>query len=276
MTLRTNPGMPDARPIIVIGATGRVGRIVRAHWPGNAPLWTARDGRAGWLHWAAGDPLPPARALVMLAGPTPATGGALDESAALVTAALSAADTAGIPRGLIASSAAVYGAQAGSLAETAPLCGDTAYARAKQAVEAACAPWRARMEVCALRIGNVVGADALLAGNPARLEIDTFADGLTPLRSWIGGAGLARVLAALCDARSALPAVLNLASPRPWRMADIAAAAGVPVTLRPAPPTAIPAVTLDMGALSRCVPLPDDDPAAMVAQWRTALGVAVR
>jgi nucleoside-diphosphate-sugar epimerase len=274
--------------VILVGASGRVGRMVRHHWPAAAPalVATARvpadHGLVGWSPLAgpaaladalAARGLRPA-ALVMLAGVTPHGTGDMDDNVRLATACGAAAGALAIPRVLLASSVAVYGPPQGDrpLSEADPPRPATAYGRAKLAMEAA-APGG-----CALRIGTVAGADALLGGmdpaRPAPRTLDVFADGRTPRRSYIGGGTLARVIATLCAAPDPLPPVLNVAAPGPVEMAALARAAGVPLTLRPAPAEAQATVAMDLGRLLALCPLPPDDslPATMIAQWRLAAG----
>jgi hypothetical protein len=95
------------------------------------------------------------------------------------------------------------------------------------------------------------------------------------VRSWIGPVTLARVLGALAAravAGDALPAVLNVAAPRPAAMADLLDAAAVPWRFGPPTPAVIPAVTFDTGLLQSLVALPADagEPAALVREWRAA------
>lgn len=180
-------------PDVLVGAFGRVGRMVRRHWPAGRGLiatgrgpnldgthldgpnpegaglrWAPLEGPAALLAHLDKTGQQPA-ALVMLAGVTPAPG--LEDAAlhsgntAIARACLAAARAAGIGRVLLASSSAVYGVdpQGRPFAETAPLAPLSAYGRAKQAMEAEADPFReAGMAVTALRIGNVAGADALL------------------------------------------------------------------------------------------------------------------
>lgn len=254
MPLCPTPPLPATW--LITGASGRVGRLIGAHWAMRPPaaariLRQTREASLGALVW---DPLregpgallalaarqgPPA-ALIHLAGPTgrdadPALAPALAE------AVLAAAVMAGVGRVLLASSAAVYGgARALPYAETDPSAPITAYGAGKCAAETVAARWRDRgLSVCALRIGNVAGADALLT-NPSRpLVIDRFGDAgeaakAGPERSYIGPATLAAVLETLATC-PALPAVLNVAAPAPIGMAALAEAAGLPWAFAPAP-----------------------------------------
>lgn len=271
--------------VLIVGATGRLGRMVAAQWrrappPGLQPLLQARTPAEGHLHWSPLDgpagllaaPGGPIGAMIVLAGPTPGNGQDLALNAPIARACIAAAQAAGIRRVLLASSSAVYGIPPDDrpLAEGAPLNPATPYGLAKLEMERAVAQTPG---LCCLRIGNVAGADALLAPRPPRpgpVILDTFADDSGPVRSYIGPAALARVLATLATAPGPLPPALNLAAPGAVAMADLARAAGLTVQPRPAPPGALPRLLLDTAALQRLHPFApaDSDPAAMAAEWR--------
>jgi nucleoside-diphosphate-sugar epimerase len=282
--------------ILVLGATGRLGAMLRRYWPLCWPrygrdadvLWQARPGRipAGAPgDWAGIDLLNDAAGLeraaagrasiVCLAGVVPGTasspGGDLSLNTALALAAVTAGAATGA-RVLLASSAAVYGARSGLLSEAMAPAPVADYGRAKAEMEDHAAALAARLgaQVCALRIGNVAGADAILGGWRPGFILDRFADGRTPRRSYIGPADLARVLAGLATTPGRLPPVLNLAAPRPVEMGALLDAAGLDWTPRPAPGTAIAEVALDTAVLQGLSPLPASAslPATMVAQWR--------
>ncbi len=280
--------------LLLIGASGRVGRLLRRSWGLAAPgapalMCHARDGSGDldWDPWSGSDAFrralarrdaPAPQAALVLAGVTPGPGARLDLNAALARACLDGLRAAGIGRVLFASSAAVYGAGDGRRPfseEDAPR-PDTAYGAAKLDAEAEAAWFRdGGMEVAMLRIGNVLGADALMANaahaSPgAPLALDRFADGGGPLRSYIGPVSLARVIAALAAHPGPLPGVLNVAARRPVAMAEILGAAGVPWRWAPAPSAARQRITLDcerLAALIPHVPLAAA-PAAMVAELR--------
>lgn len=272
--------------LLLLGATGRVGRMVRCHWPAAGLVMQHRQSGAEGLFWPLLDGPAPLlahvdqtgsiAAMIVLAGVTPATGADLSLNTRLAVAAVTAAKAAGIGRVLVASSSAVYGAGQGvALAETAPLCPANAYGAAKVAMEAALAPFRDAVEICVLRIGNVAGADAALL-NVARyapdqpLILDRFADGQGPWRSYIGAGALARVLHDLAHHPAPLPDVLNLAAPNPVSMESLVAATGHPCQFRPAPPEAHQTITLECTRLAALYPFDpaDSAPATMVADWK--------
>jgi UDP-glucose 4-epimerase len=288
-----------ADPLLVIGASGRVGRLLAAHWAeARAAVCLQSRGapvRADLpaLRWAPIEDGPAAlvaglramrrpRAMVMLAGVTPPAANAaeMEVNEKLAAACLEAASEAGIGRVLLASSAAVYG---GGRAvpwreDEAPEAPGSAYGAAKRAMEKVGTEWRGRgLSVCSLRIGNVAGADALLI-NAAIAEphfIDRFPSGWGPVRSYIGPASLARVIETLAAAPD-LPEVLNVAAPAPVAMADLARAVGGDWRWRPAPEGAVERFTLDCTALTRRVHFaPAESTAAeMVAQWRACRAFA--
>lgn len=274
---------------LFLGMSGRVGRLIAPFLP--ASVWqSGRRASPGVLAWDLADGPGPlldlaARAgvpsaLVVLAGVTPATGPDMGANVDIARAAMAAAQAAGVGRVLLTSTAAVYGGVKRGVAdppwqEREPVVPANAYGAAKLAMEGAAAPFRdAGLQVCALRIGNVAGADALLLNAPGPVVLHRFADGGGPMRSYIGPATLARVLVALCDPGLALPPVLNLGAPRPVAMLDLARAAGFRWSWAPAPPEAVQWQVLDLCALARLVPIADSeaDPGALVAQWRDARG----
>ena len=185
--------------------------------------------------------------------------------AAIARAVLAAAPAQA--RLLFASSAAVYGAARGLLTETTQPAPLSDYGRAKLEMEALLADVP---QACALRIGNVAGADAILGGWAPGFRLDRFADHRTPRRSYIGPLSLARVLADLITHSGPLPPVLNVAAPGVVEMGALLDAAGLDWTPRPAPETALPEVALCTRALERYTAFAPEEstPEDMVAQVR--------
>ena len=268
---------------LVVGASGRVGRLLVRAWArgGVAPTLQHRGaGLASDLPQMAWQPLtealPPARqfrAMIVLAG---AVRGDLTLNAQLAEACCAAAVQAGIGQVLLASSSAVYGVNGGlPCREDTPTHPVNDYGHAKLDAEAVADRWRARgLAITALRIGNVAGADALLGGmqpgTPTR--IDRFADGGSPVRSYIGPVTLADVLAKLLG--QDLPPILNIGAPKPVAMADLAQAAGADWQYQAAPATAYQRITLDCGKLAQHYRFSEhqSDAAAMVAEWHATRG----
>jgi len=266
--------------VLVLGATGRIGRVLRQYWPLERARWQTRHPISG-AGWVQVDPLkdPAAlhraahgcRTILCLAGVTnarAAMGGDLNDNLALADAAIRAGAETGA-RVLLTSSAAVYGASTECLQEShapAPL---SEYGRIKAAMEAEGAELGARLNVAvtALRIGNIAGLDAILGGWQPGFELEVFPDGRSPRRSYIGVRDLARVLADLCAAQD-LPGLLNLAAPEPIEMGALLDAAGLDWTARPASASAIAQVHLAVTRLARLSPPASADPVQMVAEWR--------
>lgn len=273
--------------VLVLGATGRIGAMLRRCWPPGRGLWQSR--RAGDRDkpaWVVGDPLGDRRALLAaarscdavlgLAGVVPGQGGDPEDNITLGLAAVEIAAELGA-RALLTSSAAVYGNQPGLLPEGAALKPVNAYGRAKAEMEARCAARAVELGVsaCALRIGNIAGVDAILGGWRPGFQLDQFGDRRTPRRSYIGLITLAEVLEALAGAED-LPGVLNIAAPGLVEMGALLDAAGLAWAARPAPDGAIAEVALDVSALQQFCRL---DPGAgrperLVAEWRSLAGAA--
>ena len=277
--------------VLVLGATGRIGAILRRCWPQDPGLgqvlWQARQVSAGpgpdlRTDWCALDPLhqPDALAravtgktvILCLAGVVPgrAADSDLGDNTALAEAAIRAAAGTGA-RVILASSAAVYGNQSGVLDAATPLAPQNAYGRAKARMEARGADLGAALgvPVTSLRIGNIAGIDAILGGWRPGFRLDQFGDGRTPRRSYIGMLSLARVLGDLVRADH-LPGVLNVATPGVVEMGALLDAAGLAWSPQPAPDSAIPEVCLSTLALERFTSLSDTEGRApeMVRQWR--------
>jgi nucleoside-diphosphate-sugar epimerase len=283
--------LPDGAPsprVLVLGATGRLGRFLGQIWTSDAfagpvdPVWQTRRParpRDGAGRHVTFDPLAEpaalaraiagADAVLNLAGPTGADADH-DVHAALARAILAARERS-VPVFLM-SSAAIYGRRQGPLDEAVPGAPETAYGRGKLAMEAVAEGAEGPVHV--LRLGNVAGADALLGraapGSP--VVLDRFTDGTTPRRAYIGPVGLAQILETLIGravAGEALPPILNLAAGY-IEMASLLAAAGLDWTSRPAPIHAIRDVRLDTARLDGLVRLPPEarTAAGMVAEWR--------
>ncbi|WP_397506109.1 NAD-dependent epimerase/dehydratase family protein [Qipengyuania sp. R86523] len=288
--------------IVVVGASGRVGRLVVASWggaTGNGPHCVAqfrhpehcsaaeRVGQA-FLHWdpasgaadleASVKASGPFSAMIVLAGATPGRSADLAANRVVAEQCLRAASEVEIPRVLVASSSAVYGvSKSGEPFREFDDCRPVSdYGRAKLEMEACCEEWRERgLEVNCLRIGNVAGADALLlnlaaADSQTRLEIDIFPNGEGPIRSYIGPQSLSGVLKVLSKSAQSLPAVINLAAPHPISMISLADAAGAPWKARPIMENKSQKITLDCNVLRSLYKFKSFESSAeeVVRQWR--------
>lgn len=292
--------MAEAR-FAFLGASGRIGRMLRSAErlsQGPQMLWQFRDAvpadTAGFVWPDFADPACLIDAqrkrnfttLLVFSGVAQA-GHKNDPSAmraniTLVDQALTAAAKAGIPRLLIASSSAVYGAGKGQpFRETDPLDPINAYGAAKVAMEEM-ALRRADedgLEICALRIGNVAGADMLLGNAMTRadaevpLTLDVFPDGAGPRRSYIGPRTLLCVLKALSNLEGRLPTCLNVAGTQPVEMNALLDAAQVPWQDRPQTDPGHQNITLDCSALAEACPGVDLSASAedIIADWQSCL-----
>lgn len=264
---------------LVVGATGRIGQVLRHVWrkadADSAVRWQSRRPLPDHICFA---PLEDAAAfetacqdcavILCLAGVISAQHGPLADNAALAEASIRVAVKTGA-RVLLVSSAAVYGSVAGVLAETTPLHPVSDYGQAKGDMEQSAIALAAELSVTLsiLRIGNVAGLDAILGGWKPGFRLDAFAEGGSPKRSYIGLRDLARVIAALM-ALPAPPAIINIASPAPIEMHSLLDAAGLTWTPRPAPATAIPMVCLDTALLQSLAPVAPPTARDLVDQWR--------
>lgn len=256
--------------VLVLGATGRIGRVLQQCWAGRDVVWQGR--RDMTCCDILGDPTGLARlhegksAVLCLAGVTPGPDRDLGLNAVLARAVLDAARAAGAGPVLLMSSAAVYGAADHCHAETDEPQPNSDYGRAKREMEnvAAAHPHGST----SLRLGNLAGSDAILGGWKPGMQLDTLADGRTPRRSYIGPQKLASILWALLE--SELPDVLNLAAPGVVEMGDLLNAAGLEWGARPATDTTIPKVAMSTERLESFVTFAPEDSTAegIVADWR--------
>ncbi|WP_251134402.1 MULTISPECIES: NAD-dependent epimerase/dehydratase family protein [Roseobacteraceae] len=278
--------------ILVLGATGRIGTILQRVWTSEVVhghvLWHTRAAPPDQgQNWISFDPLTDPDALtraaqgrcaiLCLSGVIPGrehSGATLTDNIALALVALRSAAKTGA-RVLLASSAAVYGNQPGLLSEESPVHPVNDYGRSKLEMErqALHTAQDLGVQCCALRIGNIAGIDSTLGGWRPGFQLDQFADGRTPLRSYISPLTLARVLADLVHAPD-LPDVLNVASPGAIEMGHLLDAAQLPWTPRAPQADVIPQVCLDTTRLSQFsshasrINPSEAPPAEMIEQWR--------
>ena len=197
----------------------------------------------------------------------------MEDNVRLAEASLEVAKRVGARRLLIASSSAVYGgSRPEPYAESDPVAPLMPYGASKARMEAVVRRQvPPGLECTFLRIGNVAGADALLLNDgQTGITIDRFADGQGPRRSYIGPRTLARVLAGLATHEGELPEVLNIGTPDPVDMANLATAAGFDWSFVDARPHAQATITLDVSQLDALLPFApkDSDAAQMVAEWQ--------
>ncbi len=237
--------------IVVIGATGRLGRIMRHQAARNGVsdrfIWQCRhNNQAGsgcWINWDPDAGAKPAARLASaiehaavgvpvcvlnLAGATPTGANLSTESMEisnvwLTKQIMAAATLTKAARIMFASSAAIYGrpeTDQPPFEETAKISPLNAYGKSKGRME----NWVREntphgINASLLRIGNVAGSDALLGqlinntdAKPLKFMVDCFASGNGPRRSYIGPESLFHVLLALADCTTPLAQAINIAS----------------------------------------------------------------
>lgn len=273
-------------PLLVTGADSRIGRFLRAAWSVAPPpdvrvIWASRH-QGPWQDLLAG-PLDPCRSgtiVLHLAADLSEAPQAAARSL-VIDAAVATAARQGHARLLIyASSMSVYVPTSADMAESAACGPVSAYGKMKWAGEGVVRKIAAHLPVTCLRIGNVVGADALIgaADHARRVWLDPVAGHKGgPVRSWIAPAEFARVVGHLVRCAVSglrLPDVLNVASPGGFPMAALLQAAGLAWEYGPARPTTRARVTMSTDALARLMPLPPMSPAMMIDDWRNTRALA--
>lgn len=252
--------------LLVLGAGGKLGRMLRHIWESMPPTGceiTAVSGQTlpGVIRWQPGmevTGLPACDVVLALWGVTRGDAEALAQNSRLAREAVHLAQALGARRVLHCSSAAVYRPGPDPLRETAPTLPVTPYGRAKLEMEQEVfeASQGAGIDSCCLRIGNVAGAESLF-GNmrpDGVVKLDRFEDGSGPLRSYVAPQDLARGMIALAQAAQC-PAVVNVAAPVPTAMVDLARLAGCRIDWQPAPPSAVPRLILDTTLFQEVIPL---------------------
>lgn len=287
-------GKTRQRGLLVLGASGKLGRMLMRHWQVAGPAgWHARwqyrkNAPPDGIEWQPGAPAPmlSVGAVLALWGVTPRTGRAapcdLADNAALAIQAMELGAGLGAERVLHCSSAAVYEPGPAPLKEAAAGGDINVYGRAKLDMEEAIAGWCAAHpdgpRAVIMRIGNVAGADSLfdaIGRGAGSVTLDRFETGEGPRRSYVSLRVLAQAIEILlnCPVDPA-PLIVNVATQPPLAMEDIARAAGCGVDWRAAPQGAAPMVWLDTSRLARLTDLPGETAAALVDEWRGREGAA--
>ncbi|MES2665651.1 MAG: NAD-dependent epimerase/dehydratase family protein [Pseudomonadota bacterium] len=269
------------RVLVVTGSSGRLGRLLRAAWARTPPaglrlIWSGRGPEAA-LPWdiAAGPvDLPRGCVVLHLAAVLRGTAAEMAQNAVMATHVAQAALDCGAARILMASTIAVYGARATPCDEDDTPRPFSPYGRAKLAAELALMQAAAPIAATALRIGNVVGADALLGaagqGQGAIVLDPVPGQAGGPVRSWIGPQRLAQVIVGLI-ALPDLPQVLNIAADPPAAMGDLLEAAGKPWQSGPENPAVLPRAVLNIRRLCSLIDMPPTLPRDLVADWHGLL-----
>lgn len=217
-------------------------------------------------------------AIVALWGVVPGAGD-LDMNASLALSAQRLGAAIGADRVLHCSSAAVYAPGPVPCREGMEN-PQNPYGLAKRMMEQALRAWCTDHPdgpaACALRIGNVAGADSVFAsiarGGP--VTMDRFADGHGPRRSYLDHATLGRVVQALLACpRADLPEVVNVANAGVIDMADLVRAADRRLIWRDVDHQGH-TVALDLSRLRRIVDPGPTDPATLLADAALFAGSA--
>ncbi len=258
-----------ARPLVVTGAGGRIGRLLRLHWTQPA-IWLTR---AEWGMLTSPWPdLPKGAVILDLAG---VTRGDFSLNPRLADAVGRLALAVGA-RVIHLSSASVYSGGPGEMCEAMPAAPFSAYGASKRDAEAVLRSHVPGATV--LRLGNVAGADAVLGPRDpsAPILLDPVNDGTRgPVRSYIGPQVLAGALAKLCDKLAqdqTLPLVMNLCQPGPVAMADLMDAGGLDWSFGPPRSGVVARVSLCTEVQSAHLALPPASAAGLVADLRAARG----
>ncbi len=270
------PAQTDSLTVVITGANGRVAGLLRRVWSDRPPrglsvLWSARCPGHG-LHWdlfsATAPALPRGSVILHLAGVVRGSGMAANPR--MIPALMCVAHASGAAAVVLASTVAVYAPGSLPAAEDQTPAPVSAYGLSKLEAEEAAFAASGGLPVTALRIGNVLGADALFGqGGTAPLRLDPVpgqADG--PLRSWIGPQTLALCLPTLLRLAAAgqLPPLLNLAQHPPLPMAALLRASGRVWDWGAPNPAAVAVHTLNTERLARWVRLPPATPAGLLAE----------
>jgi nucleoside-diphosphate-sugar epimerase len=271
-----------AKRILVLGSTGRVGRLLRLAWARSAPkdteLLLQSRGSEG-ITWAPGQPnaFGAVDAVISLWGVTQGDETVLSMNPDLALEAQKIAAECGAQRVLHCSSVAVYSPAKRALIEGDETLPANAYGQAKLRMEQAvlAADADGPPATC-LRIGSVAGAESLAnsmrqswQGEASVVTLDRFPDGKGPARSYVAPSDLAHIVLALACHSQTVPGVLNVGAPQPVFMEDLLDAANHPMQWRAAPSGARQCAVMSCQRLQGLVDLPANmsDPEHIVHDW---------
>lgn len=258
-------------PLVLTGANGRIGRLLRKLWAhkppkGLFPIWLTRT---EWNIGAEAPPdLPTGGVLLDLAG---VTSGDFERNPFLASKVADLSQQLGCKL-IYVSSASVYPGGAMDMDEDQALAPVSAYGRSKVAAEVTVRA--VALNPTILRLGNIAGADALLAGNRqgklVALDQSTYGN-RGPVRSYIGPHVLADVLSLICSKAIAAKGIghtLNVAQPDPVAMAELLDAAGYDWSFRAPREGVIDQVALSLGRLQALMPVPPATAPSLVEDLR--------
>ncbi len=288
MTAEPTPNLsdtPSPKTLLVLGSTGKLGRLMRASvdmspglMSGWRIVWGGRRACEG-VDWIYSECTPPkADAVLALWGVVPGQG-ELSDNITLALRAMEIAKECGAARVLHCSSSAVYGPVREASENTAltPL---NAYGIAKiemeQSLFSAAIQYPQQPAHCVMRLANVVGGDSLFGAinSGHSVTLDAIRIGHSPIRSYATPSILWQAVATLLKADT-LPDLVNVAASNPVAMHELLEAANHSFVWRPAPETAVAEVSLSVARLRRLtgqtLVIPPED---MIAEWRKLLKAA--
>jgi nucleoside-diphosphate-sugar epimerase len=285
-----------SKRFIFLGSSGRVGQMLARIWPhaGGRDLlvdWQYRQ-HSGiynpcvvWPNFASSTPLLEhvqnvgrLDGMFMFCGVTPQSAhkSEMHDNIRIARDAVNAAVDSGIKRVILASSSAVYG-EGLNHSEASRAHPASEYGAAKLEMEQACRRIAGQhdLELCCLRIGNVVGADSVTlhaANTQSILELDIYPDGSGPRRSYVGPDMLAKILIDLALYKGCLPDVLNVGSRTPVTMDDLLNAANIRWSARMGQADASQNITLNCTLLEQLcgAGIAAATPMQMITEWRNA------
>lgn len=284
--------MSGGSKILILGAGGRVGRLLRQAWSldPDLPEVVFQSRGSGTGIGMVCDPISGGKSeflagvielapttIVALWGVTPHSAVPdLSLNSRLALLALEAGQICGARRVVLISTGAIYAStqQTQPYREAVEVASGTAYGNAKHNMERDALQWCEEAEAAKggipsltiLRLANVAGADMLAdavrrAVDGPPLCLDHFHQGRGPCRSYLSARTFAATIAALRASEGpADPEILNLADGQTaWDMADLLRALdqagyGVAWTWRDAPGTALALHSLDVGAMAARFP----------------------
>lgn len=268
------------KSVLVLGANGRMGQLLRAYWRANPPenldiFWVARRHSPGVTHvWSPGDhvdSLPQCNAIFGLWGTVSGSADELRNNISLSRRAHELARACGADRVIHASTMAIYRAGEEQVTEADIPQPRNEYGRAKLAMEEAVA--EEVPQGINLRIANAVGAGPLFNAISQRdvVEVDQFQERNGPLRSFIRPSTLAKVIERLIEIPvDDLPTCLNVADSGLIDMADLVLAAGKGIRWRPASGAALPKMEADLSLMHELLgPIaPAPTPMDIILEWQ--------
>ena len=263
----------DKPRVVVIGAGGRIGTLLRRHIDSEAtcafaPVYLNRD------DWdiTSGPPVSDLKAALVidLSG---VVKGEFGQNPVLAQAVASVAKRAKA-RLIHLSSAAVYPGGLADMDEDTPPAPPTPYGLSKLAAEQAVR--QVMPNALILRVANVAGLDALIGGLRPGIEavIDPITlDAAGPIRSYIGPMTLAAALRQLIElelAGNTHPRTLNLAQPGEIAMAELVAASGHPWRFGPKRDGVLERVVLSTVRVQRVLSLAMATPKTLMSEVNVA------